>query len=68
MIALDAALADAGGPPLDLIASGTLRAELLVGDEGAAAIAKARASALESRLEDAERGRARSPWLASASC
>jgi transcription termination factor Rho len=48
VIALDPALAHAGGPPLDLTASGTVRAELLVGDEGAAAIAKARASALES--------------------
>jgi transcription termination factor Rho len=46
VIALDPALAGAGGPPLDLAASGTLRAELLVGEEGAAAIAKARASAL----------------------
>ncbi len=48
VIALDPALAHAGGPPLDLAASGTVRAELLVGEEGAAAIAKARASALES--------------------
>jgi transcription termination factor Rho len=48
VIALDPSLADAGGPPLDLTASGTVRAELLVGEEGAAAIAKARASALES--------------------
>jgi transcription termination factor Rho len=49
VIALDPALADAGGPPLDLAASGTVRAELLVGEEGAAAIAKARASALARR-------------------
>jgi transcription termination factor Rho len=48
VIALDPSLAHAGGPPLDLAASGTVRAELLVGEEGAAAIAKARASALES--------------------
>jgi transcription termination factor Rho len=48
VIALDPSLVDAGGPPLDLTASGTVRAELLVGDDGAAAIAKARASALES--------------------
>jgi transcription termination factor Rho len=48
VIALDPALAHAGGPPLDLTTSGTVRAELLVGEEGAAAIAKARASALES--------------------
>jgi transcription termination factor Rho len=46
VIALDPALANAGGPPLDLTASGTVRAELLVGEEGAAAIAKARADAL----------------------
>ncbi len=48
VIALDSALAHTGGPPLDLIASGTVRAELLVGEEGAEAIAKARAGALES--------------------
>ena len=48
VIALDPSLVGAGGPPLDLTASGTVRAERLVGDEGAAAIAKARASALES--------------------
>ncbi len=48
VIALDPSLTHAGGPPLDLTASGTVRAELLVGEEGAAAIAKARASALES--------------------
>ncbi|HEY2535586.1 MAG TPA: Rho termination factor N-terminal domain-containing protein [Solirubrobacteraceae bacterium] len=48
VIALDPTLAHTGGPPLDLTASGTVRAELLVGEEGAAAIAKARASALES--------------------
>ena len=33
-------------PALDLLASGTLRAELLVGEEGAAAIARARAEAV----------------------
>jgi len=32
---------------LDLAASGTLRAELLVGEDGAEAIRKARAAALE---------------------
>jgi transcription termination factor Rho len=48
IISLDPALASAGGPPLDLTASGTVRPELLVGEEGAAAIATARASALES--------------------
>ena len=48
VIALDAALASAGRQPiLDLAASGTLRPELLVGEDGAAAIAKARAAALE---------------------
>jgi transcription termination factor Rho len=46
VIALDPALASAGGPPLDLAASGTVRPELLVGEEGAAAIATARASTL----------------------
>jgi transcription termination factor Rho len=46
VIALDPALASAGGPPLDLPASGTVRAELLVGEEGAAAIARARVDAL----------------------
>ncbi len=55
VIALDPALAGAadgaaeGALPLDLAASGTLRAELLVGEEGAAAIAKARANALADR-------------------
>jgi len=48
VIALDAALASTGREPiLDLLASGTLRAELLVGEDGARAIAQARASALE---------------------
>jgi transcription termination factor Rho len=46
VIALDPALAGGDGPPLDLAGSGTLRAELLVGEEGATAIAQARASAL----------------------
>jgi transcription termination factor Rho len=48
VVALDPALAGGDGPPLDLTSSGTLRAELLVGEEGATAIARARASALES--------------------
>jgi transcription termination factor Rho len=48
VIALDPALSGGEGPPLDLTASGTVRAELLVGAEGAAAIAQARASALAS--------------------
>jgi transcription termination factor Rho len=48
VIALDANLTTTGREPiLDLLASGTLRPELLVGDDGAAAIAKARAAALE---------------------
>jgi transcription termination factor Rho len=48
VIALDAALTAAGRQPiLDLVHSGTLRPELLVGDDGAEAITKARASALE---------------------
>jgi transcription termination factor Rho len=46
VIALDPELAGAGGPPLDLIHSGTLRAELLVGQDGAKAIADARAAAV----------------------
>jgi transcription termination factor Rho len=48
VIALDAALTSTGTQPiLDLAASGTLKPELLVGKDGAKAIAKARASALE---------------------
>jgi transcription termination factor Rho len=48
VIALDVALTSTGAQPiLDLAASGTLKPELLVGDDGAKAIAKARASALE---------------------
>ena len=47
VIALDAALAGSGRfPALDLVASGTLRPELLVGEKGAEAIAQARAAAL----------------------
>ncbi len=38
-----------GQPILDLAHSGTLRPELLVGEDGAEAIAKARAAAIESR-------------------
>jgi transcription termination factor Rho len=46
VIALDALLAGTGRfPALDLVRSGTLRPELLVGEEGAEAIARARASA-----------------------
>lgn len=48
VIALDAETAAAGRfPALDLANSGTLKAELLVGEEGAAAIAKAHADALD---------------------
>ena len=48
VIALDATLASAGREPiLDLLGSGTLRAELLVGEDGARAIAKARAAAVQ---------------------
>ena len=47
VIVLDPALTTTGRfPALDLVASGTLRPELLVGDAGAEAIAQARASAL----------------------
>jgi transcription termination factor Rho len=46
VIALDAKLAAAGRfPALDIVASGTIRPELLVGDAGAEAIARARAVA-----------------------
>ncbi len=48
VIALDPALTSTGRHPnIDLVASGTLRAELLVGEDGAQAIARARAAALE---------------------
>jgi transcription termination factor Rho len=48
VIALDAALTSTGRQPiLDLVGSGTLRPELLVGEDGAAAITRARAAALE---------------------
>ena len=47
VIALDAALTStARFPALDLVASGTLRPELLVGEAGADAIAQARAAAM----------------------
>jgi transcription termination factor Rho len=50
VVALDAALAGAGRfPALDLALSGTLRAERLVGDDGARAIADAHAEALAQR-------------------
>jgi transcription termination factor Rho len=48
VIALDAALTSSGRQPiLDLMASGTLRPELLVGEKDAEEIRKARAKALE---------------------
>ncbi|MGD0454501.1 MAG: Rho termination factor N-terminal domain-containing protein [Solirubrobacteraceae bacterium] len=48
VIALDAALTSTGQQPiLDLASSGTLKPELLVGEEGAEAITKARAAAVE---------------------
>ncbi len=48
VIALDAVLAGTGKlPALDLVHSGTLKPELLVGDDGAAEIVRARASAAE---------------------
>jgi transcription termination factor Rho len=48
VIALDPALTSTGRQPIiDLPASGTLRPERLVGEDGASAITKARASALE---------------------
>jgi transcription termination factor Rho len=48
VIALDVALTSTGAQPiLDLAASGTLKPELLVGEDGAKAITQARASAQE---------------------
>jgi transcription termination factor Rho len=48
VIALDVALTSTGRQPIiDLAASGTLKPELLVGDDGAGAIMQARASALD---------------------
>ncbi|HEY5045416.1 MAG TPA: Rho termination factor N-terminal domain-containing protein [Solirubrobacteraceae bacterium] len=49
VIALDPALTGSGLPILDLSRSGTLKPELLVGEDGAKAIAQARAAALEAR-------------------
>jgi transcription termination factor Rho len=49
VIALDAALTSTGRQPiLDLVASGTLHPELLVGEDGARAITSARAAAFDS--------------------
>jgi transcription termination factor Rho len=48
VIALDVALTSTGRQPiLDLLNSGTLKPELLVGEDGARAIAQARAAAME---------------------
>jgi transcription termination factor Rho len=48
VIALDATLTSTGVQPiLDLVNSGTLKPELLVGEDGAEAITKARAAAVE---------------------
>jgi transcription termination factor Rho len=48
VIALDAALTSTGRQPiLDLLGSGTLKPELLVGEDGASAITRARAAAME---------------------
>jgi transcription termination factor Rho len=50
VVVLDPALTAAGRyPALDVLASGTLKPERLVGDEGAKAIAQARAEALDQR-------------------
>jgi transcription termination factor Rho len=50
VVALDAALTGAGRfPALDLVRSGTMRPEKLVGDDGARAIVQARAEALDQR-------------------
>jgi len=49
VIALDRGLSSTGRKPiLDLLASGTLRLELLVGEDGAEAVRRARAAAIES--------------------
>jgi len=51
VIALDAVLTSTGRQPiLDLAASGTLRPELLVGEDGAEAITRARAAAVEAAI------------------
>jgi transcription termination factor Rho len=48
VIALDAVRASTGQlPPLDLVGSGTLKPELLVGEDGAEAITRARATAAD---------------------
>ena len=53
VIALDAALTGTGRfPALDLVASGTLKPELLVGEAGAAEIAKTRADVMNGETAD----------------
>ena len=53
VIALDAALTGTGRfPALDLLASGTLKPELLVGEAGAAEIAKTRADVMSGETAD----------------
>jgi transcription termination factor Rho len=53
VIALDVALTSLGRfPALDILASGTVRPELLVGDAGAEAIARARAEATETEDDE----------------
>jgi transcription termination factor Rho len=53
VIALDAALTGAGRfPALDLLASGTLKPELLVGEAGAEEIAKTRAEVMSGQTAD----------------
>jgi transcription termination factor Rho len=53
VIALDAALTGAGRfPALDLLASGTLKPELLVGEAGAEEIAKTRADVMSGQTAD----------------
>ena len=52
VITLDAALTSVGRfPALDLLASGTIRPELLVGDAGAEAIARTRSEVAEGESE-----------------
>ena len=53
VIALDAALTGAGRfPALDLLASGTLKPELLVGEAGAAEITRTRAEVMSGETAD----------------
>ena len=53
VIALDVALASIGRfPALDLVTSGTIRPELLVGQAGADAIARIRAEASDENIDE----------------